>query len=501
MNARRARTKPVPPVVKLFNSSLKKKVTQSETYVKMVLEESNILQCNSFFALQHGCWTEAGVWEDRSDMAGIDGFTRSDDVRKGNRRRVLAAIRRRPGQSRSEIAISTGLSPATVSAISNELIGEGLVKTDPGEPGPRIAAGGRGRPKVALAINPDYGIVVSVTFQFNYISAAAIDFSGTVRGSHSIETGTRECSAAALRQAIGDTIREALARSGLAGRARLLRIAAACQGTTNVEGTVLAWSPITPLKDIEIARWIEEDFGVPASAHNDCDLIARALNWRYPERYDENYAAILLAGGVGMGLVLRGNLINGTASSGTEFGHMVHMPGGDLCRCGRLGCIEAYAGDYAIERRARGLSGRAEPTAQLNAPDIAAIAQRARLGDRNAIAAAEAAGMALGYGLANMFTLVDPFPVALVGQGTIAFDLMEKPLREALSQAMTSGEASDIAIDCFPEERPLLQDGCAIHALECVDLEAAESGGADDALMQTAERRTTYRSGVHDAIA
>ena len=60
---------------------------------------------------------------------------------------------------------------------------------------------------------------------------------------------------------------------------------------------------------------------------NDCNMMAVALRWRDPERYRDDFIAILLSHGIGMGLVLKGELFTGTHSSGGEFGHMIHRPG------------------------------------------------------------------------------------------------------------------------------------------------------------------------------
>ena len=97
-----------------------------------------------------------------------------------------------------------------------------------------------------------------------------------------------------------------------------------------------------------------------------------------PERYRDDFIAILLSHGIGMGLVLKGELFTGTHSSGGEFGHMIHRPDGALCRCGRRGCVEAYAGNYAIWRSARRMSEDAEPVADVGDADMRGARRTAR---------------------------------------------------------------------------------------------------------------------------
>ncbi len=79
-----------------------------------------------------------------------------------------------------------------------------------------------------------------------------------------------------------------------------------------------------------------------------------------------------------MGLVLKGELFTGTQSSGGEFGHMMHRPDGALCRCGRRGCVEAYAGNYAIWRSAEQPARTQTPISDIGADDMAKLAAAAR---------------------------------------------------------------------------------------------------------------------------
>ena len=404
-------------------------------------------------------------------------MTRSDDVRNRNRGRVLAAVRRGGIASRTDISQITGLSAATVSAITSDFLQEGVL-LPPAQP--ETPATGRGRPKVALVVNPDAAMVCSVYFQLNLISAAMIDYSGAIVCERSVEISTQEITADEIKSVIISCIEAALKSSGRKP-SKLRRIALGFQGVADVDGTKVLWTPICEQRDIPIKAWLEEHFGVPAHVANDCDMIAQALNWREPDKYGENFAAVLLAHGVGMGLFLRNRIINGTRSSGVEFGHMTYVPDGALCRCGNSGCIEAYAGDYAISRRARGEDETTPPSGLLDTPDLDAIGAAARGGDKSALAAIETAGAAIGTGLASMYALVDAFPVVFVGRGAAIFDLMEPGIRKALETAPGESDYRQIELDYHPDERPLVREGCAITALLVQDDEMSkqrmQSGG------------------------
>lgn len=391
---------------------------------------------------------------------------------------VISAVRSAGQPSRTEIAATTGLSHSTISAISSDLISEGVLAPSKAS-GP--ASLKRGRPQVGLSLNPRAAAVMTVVLSLNFLSVAVVDYAGEVVAEEQrrLDTPTMprdeligEC-VAIVRRRIEDPDLDA---RGIA------RIALAIQGITDSEARAMLWSPITPHTDIPFADIIEGEFGIPATMENDCNMMAVALRWRKPERYRDNFISILLSHGIGMGLVLKGELFTGTHSSGGEFGHMIHRPDGALCRCGRRGCVEAYAGNYAIWRNARQASDNDEPAADISDADMRALAALAREKDGPEREAYRKAGEALGFGLGSLFALIDPAPVAMVGVGAAAFDLIEPALRQAIARTAGGHHSKSISFDTEPNELPLIREGCALRALTFVDQEifapgAAGSGG------------------------
>ena len=115
------------------------------------------------------------------------------------------------------------------------------------------------------------------------------------------------------------------------------------------------------------------------------------------------------------------------------------------------------------------------PPAPADHIDFQQIADLAHAGDARAIQAIEEAGRAIGTGLCSLFALVDAFPIALIGRGTLVFDIMEGAIREALESTVGGGNINDIDIHCFADEKPLVAEGCAITALLVLDEEIADA--------------------------
>lgn len=400
---------------------------------------------------------------------------RHDEMRKRNRALVISAVRQAGQCSRTQIAGMTGLSPSTISAIASDLMAEGIVRQVAQS---EAMPARRGRPQVAIGLNPEAAAVVCLYLSFNSLSAVLVDYCGNVIDTKRHRMYTSAIGRQELLDAAISIVRE-IARD----RPKVLHIAIAVQGITDAAGRELLWSPITPHSNVPFGPVLEEAFGLPVTVQNDCSMIAAALRWRNPEHYGDNFAAILLSRGIGMGLMLNGRLFTGTHSSGGEFGHMVYEPNGALCRCGRRGCVEAYAGSYAIWRRAHGRSPTEEPVADTGADEMRALAALARREEGTAREAFREAGRAIGFGIGNLFALIDPAPVAIIGPGTAAMDILEPEIRAALAQTAGGQNAADIPFETELNEVPFIHQGCAVTALTSIDRDnfapglRAETGG------------------------
>ena len=392
-------------------------------------------------------------------------IVRPETIRRQNRSTVLAALRTNGQMSRTKISQTTGLSAATVTAITADLLTANvLISLDDADQSPIP----RGRPRIDLSFNPDFACVGVIALQMNKITASIVDYCGTPICQAAKKLPTKNQSPELLLSAISSTFEKAV-ECGNGAVKNLMHIAVGVQGTTDVQNDDLLWSPITKNKNIPISRYLAKKFGTPASLHNDCNMIACALRWKEPETYHSDFAAILLSHGIGMGLYQNGQLVKGKYSSASEFGHMVHIPDGALCRCGRHGCIEAYAGDYAIIRRANREDGRNIPHDDIRPQELERVLIDAGKNVPDAVAAYAEAGQAIGAGLASLYALIDPFPVAFVGSGTRAHSLMDDAITKSIGSSQLGQLPIDKSIRYYPDETPLITDGCAITALMDVD--------------------------------
>lgn len=399
----------------------------------------------------------------------MSALVRTDDVRRQNTRLIMQALRRHKCASRTEIVSQTGLSAATVSTITSSLIADGILLSED-EPPPHGAevVSRRGRPRVTLSLNPQVGCIVVMVLAVSSLSGSLQDYAGHVLIQEHDHFPTRTASISDLEHHLVRMVTRLMAQQG--SQSMPLRyIALGVQGVVDAGAQTMLWSPVTTHLNLPLGEMLHQAFHVPVWVANDCNMIAEALQWLEPERFSGNFAAILLASGIGMGLMLKGQRFIGTRSSAAEFGHMVHIPGGALCRCGQRGCIEAYAGDYAIWRRVAGLSADSEPLDEVDSAAMEVLIVRAQTHDGIERQAYREAGQALGHGLRSLFALIDPVAVAFVGQGVRTFSLMEPEIRAALQNSGNMLAANEVSLSCHADAQALIQLGCAVIALQTID--------------------------------
>ncbi len=389
---------------------------------------------------------------------------RSDDLRSENRRRVLNTLRAEESCTPARLRHLSGLSAASVSTLCSQMIEQGILISErsPTDPEKRL----RGRPRSQLSLNPAAGHVLTITLTIDLIRGRLVDYAGKVCGCVEHYPDTRALNATQLMSALCECIDELCAQHP---GVRLHHIGVGFQGQTEHATGTLLWSPIMRERNVPLGATLRRRYAVNVSVHNDCRLIAQALNRSHTDLLGDTFATVLFSHGVGLGVYLNGLPFAGTRSSAMEIGHLRYETGGALCRCGKLGCIEAYAADYGIVRLAQGQPTDESPAGRVADSSMDALIAAAQTGDKSASHAFLTAGRAVGEGLVILFTLLDPMPVALVGHSNSAFDLMQTGIHTILDAYLINGPEPSALLHYFTKEDPLLSQGLIDNSLSQVD--------------------------------
>lgn len=390
-----------------------------------------------------------------------------DQIRRQNRGIILSALRRNRSIARVDLGRETKLSPATVTSITSDLIDEKLI-VQLVEPDLK-QAGSRGRPRTFLTLNADAARIAGIKISVNKIELLLADYQGNILGSEQFNVRTETASSEHFAGQLIELLKSFCRSRGTAPE-QLVEIGIASQGVVNSREGTIVWSPAFSEPDIKITDPIEAALGIPCSLSNDSNMIAQALHWKEPDHFSGTFVVIFVDYGVGCGIYIDNHLFVGDTGAASEIGHANHIPDGNLCRCGKFGCLEAYLGDYAILRSARNLDGRHNPRdIKVDRDMISAIADKARNGDVAAAEVFQNAGRALGYGIARLLATLDPNRIAITGAGSQEFDLMEAGMKTALEHALVENLRQHAKIEVRPWQEDIILAGTVAHTLQRLD--------------------------------
>jgi glucokinase len=207
-------------------------------------------------------------------------------------------------------------------------------------------------------------------------------------------------------------------------------------------GVIIAAPNIAGWVELPLKRKMEEIFNVPVFLNNDANVAALG-EWKYgAARGHANVFYITISTGIGGGVILDNHLLLGQRGLGTEVGHVVIMPDGPLCGCGKRGHIEAFASgtgiaNYYNQERDK---GRPATLPALPRPSAKEIGIAAQAGDPLALEAFWRAGHFMGIGLANYLHLFNPSIIVIGGGVSRVGEIYWKPMREAMEAEVLSQE-------------------------------------------------------------
>jgi len=331
--------------------------------------------------------------------------------RQAGRLQILSVIRTAGEIARIDIAAQTGGSPATVTAITAELIEEGLIEEV--VPDAKRGTPPRGRPRVALKIRGAAHLVAGIKVSSHSATVCFLDFEGETVGSFEAPLPMATFSADEMVSFIASTLREGCEANGL-GLTALSGVGLAVAGIVDAGRGFVYWSPTLNVRNVRLQEMLARALPLPVFIDNDANLVAKAEQLFGEGKAESDFVVITVEQGVGMGIVLDNNIYRGTRGCGAEFGHAKVQLDGALCRCGQRGCLEAYVSDYALLREAStlGLAQMAgTPAAQLDA-----LFEAAKSGGTAASSIFDRASRMFALGLANIINIFDPRLIILSGE-------------------------------------------------------------------------------------
>ena len=359
-----------------------------------------------------------------------------------NRRIVLNLIREYQPISRAELARRMSVRRGTLTPLVRELVDSGVVF----EKG--TAATARGRRPTMLCVRTRGRLVVAVDVRSGRSSIALSDVGGRMLAREAFDT---PASPHQLAELLASQVTRLLRLHAPNGAEGCQGIGIVLPGMVDRKTGRLIYAPRLGWRDVDLRTAVTARLGLKVYIESAPIACALARLWLEPEatRSVNSFAYVSVSEGIGVGLVVNGEMLRGETHTAGEFGHVSLDTSGPECVCGRRGCWESLACNAAtVERYADALAGTSkiaagEPrrTRNATAPGIEDVVRRARGGEAAAIQALVETGKHIGRGLSLIVSAFNPGRIYVGGEITEAWDIVEAPMRAALIGGTIPGSA------------------------------------------------------------
>jgi predicted NBD/HSP70 family sugar kinase len=379
---------------------------------------------------------------------------RSETARDINRRIVLNLVRRHQPISRASLARRSGLQRSTVSAITEQLLAERWVIEGATGHLPR------GRKPTFLHLNDERAGIIGVDIQPMMTTVAVAGIDSQFLAQESMKTGGDPAEfVARLGRRILDLMR-AHPKSSYEG------IGVSLPGRIDLKTQRLTFAPSLNWGELDIKTPLEKATGLPVELENAANACALAELWsgQHVEAVS-NLITVTVSDDIGVGIIVNGQLLQGSTGVAGEFGHVSLMPEGPQCRCGNRGCWEVLASNSAAERYyaqsatvRKGEVGSKSDMAKVPFGDILRLVEQ---DDPKACKAIEQMGHYLGAGIATLVTGLAPDVLVVVGDVTKAWERVGPIVDETVKRHSLTGATTRI-VPTNPEAQPRLRGTIAL---------------------------------------
>ncbi len=225
-----------------------------------------------------------------------------------------------------------------------------------------------------------------------------------------------------------ETIRQAVAAANLK-MSDITAIGVATPGPLDIPAGLILDPPNLKLwHHVPVREHIQNAFQLPTAFQNNANAAALGEHWTGVGKGVRNMVLFTLGTGIGGGIIIDGQILEGRHSHGGELGHMrIELTNPRPCGCGRRGCLEAYGSAASVVRRCQEalLQAGAESALLESFPDPKSLTARdvfdaAAAGDALAAKIVEETAFYLAVGATNLMHSIDPDMIVFSGGLTAA---------------------------------------------------------------------------------
>ena len=367
-------------------------------------------------------------------MTKISPSLRATSLSQHNASVVFANIFYNGPLTQREISRVSGLSFTSVASIVSGLEKRGIIERS------IESSTNGGRPAALYRCNPTYGYAVGIEAQHDKLYLIVSDLAG-----HLLSRSTLPFDKKIGKEGFLDLLLQAVKNliGSFKGRSpRFLGVGIGLGGLVDPkDGSVSILSHLPNWGNIPLKNVLEEKLQLKVFVQNNSDAAALG-ELRYGlGRGKRNFLFINVRDGIGMGIVLNGELYTGTSGTAGEFGHITVDDHGPVCTCGNVGCLETLTSIPALVRNAKkfiaeGVTSAIKEIAggDLNAITFPVLLEAAKREDKLAYKLFTDAGRYLGEGIVSLVNLLNPELIIIGGDFVQAGHLIIEPIKDVLTR-------------------------------------------------------------------
>ena len=340
-------------------------------------------------------------------------------TKQHNRDLVLRTIFANDPISRAEIARVTHLTRTTVSDVVSGLIIEGLVD----EVGRGESIGGKS--PILLSVIADSRYLIGLNLAQDRFIGAVVNLRGEIK--ETVEVEVHDDNGEKALQLVYQILDQLIRKK----HKPLVGIGVGTPGLINTREGIVLSAVNLEWENLPLGSLLQKKYKIPVLVLNDSQATAIG-EYVYGNKHkpDENLIVVNVKYGIGAGILVNGQLFQGDGGGAGEIGHVVVQENGELCRCGKHGCLETISSARAVMQH-------------LKVDSLDAVHSAFEAGGTKAKESIERAARYLGISLANLIGTLNIQKIVLTGDmtrfGTSWLETVNSSMRNAALTRMSEG--------------------------------------------------------------
>lgn len=367
------------------------------------------------------------------------------DFKKNLKARVLLAHLYQKGpRTLAQLAGTLHLSVPSSTALVEQLVDQGWVNAR------GTASGNNGRRPVLFSLNADAHHVLIIESSIHDTTLMIVNPLREIIFQRNVDTHLEND--ARFLDFLVSFIQAALADPAVNPSA-ISGIGLAIPGLIDTRRGLNLTYPNLNLADQPITNWLEQRLGWPVFLINDTKATALGEN-RFGGGQGMQYAlSVNIDWGLGLGIIINGEVFQGASGFAGELGHIQVDPDGELCPCGKVGCLDTITSAASLVRRVQRAVGAGQVSRlgvyqhEVGRINVQHIIEAAHQGDAFAIDMLHDTGYQLGKGLSIAINLFNPEIIIIDGVLAQASLFITNPIEQAINKYCLSGFRADLRVE------------------------------------------------------